>query len=294
MPARCGPTTSHRSPFARTKAILVRRSCRVSRSFIFSARKSQICASRPDSSSAATSRKATTSHFSNPALSAVMEVPFYDCLSPAQLHHDSQAELFARAAARAHFWLAEAPPATTNQAPAAIAPRRPPRSHFVTRSQILRAFKLLNPEEPEEHLLGTQQMIRHSQSARQAAASLLHPESASGTTRPLRPPDVEGNSIRAPPHRSASRGEATSEGAAPVLRPYRFYCRCCCRSHYEQGTEQVPHHCEDVVIAYQTASPQSGLRLPGACGGTENLSCKGQIHCCPSLCLASLIEIGDY
>jgi hypothetical protein len=223
-----------------------------------------------------------------------MEVLFYDYLSPAQLHHESQAELFARAAARAHFWLAEAPPATTHQAPAAIALRRPPRSHFVTRSQILRAFELLNPEELEERLPGTQQMIHYSQPARPAVPSLLHPENASGTTRPLRPPDAEEKSIRALPHRPADHGEATSRGAAPVLRLYCFYCRCCCRSHYEQGTEQGPHHCEDVAMAYQTASPQSGLRLPGACGGLENPSCKRQIHGFPSLCLASPIEIGDY
>lgn len=147
-----------------------------------------------------------------------MEAPFYDCLSPAQLHHDWQAELFARAAARAHFWLAEAPPAMTHQTPAAIAPRPPPRSHFVTRSQILGASQVLNPEELEGRLRDIQQMIPYSHSPRQAVPSLLHPENASGTTRPLRPPDAEGKSIRAPPHRPADRGEATSEGVVPVLR----------------------------------------------------------------------------
>jgi hypothetical protein len=129
---------------------------------------------------------------------------------PAELPREWQDELAARTAARAPICLVDHLLAnfsivTMDQAPYAMAPRRPSPSHFVTRSQIVRARRKPASGEVEEHRVDTEQMIRGTQAARHPVISHLHPKSASGTTRIPRPPDAEEVSIRALPHRSVRR-----------------------------------------------------------------------------------------
>lgn len=76
----------------------------------------------------------------------------------------------------------------------------PRRITLVTRSQILRLLKSPCPEYLHKHDKDTQQMIRSWHAATYAEPRLLHPDTATGTTRPLRPPDIEVEPIRAPPH----------------------------------------------------------------------------------------------
>lgn len=171
------------------------------------------------------------------------------CCSPAEQRHECHAEPAARAAARARLWLAEQLPAIilpafllpmtllqstvslmmTHQTAATISTRRPSRSHFVTRSQILRKIEPPTPEELEEHRLDTEKMFWRGQAARHPMIILSDPESASGTTRVLRPPDVEGMSILALYHCPAGRVEANQREA---LRGLSLCCSCYfCRCH---------------------------------------------------------------
>ena len=86
------------------------------------------------------------------------------------------------------------------------------RINIVTRSQILRAFESLSPEELEDYRKETEEMIRRWQVESRTITLLLHPETATGTVRLLRPPDLEVQSIRAPPqYLERSHPEANSE-----------------------------------------------------------------------------------
>ena len=121
------------------------------------------------------------------------------------------AELEARAAARAHFWIEEQDAPAAYQVPAGIdqvLPRHLPSSR---RSQSLRAFEPLQPESVAEYPLDKEDSITLWPIFGHALAYLLQPESARGSLRPLRPPGTDEKSIRAPPQCRA--GHADTESA---------------------------------------------------------------------------------
>ena len=117
------------------------------------------------------------------------------------------AELEARAAARAHFWIEEQRAPVARQMPTGndqVYLRQLPSS---SESQILRAFEPVRPNPFEGYPLDTEHSTTQWQICDHAVAYLLHPDSARGSMRPLRPPGTEEVSIRAPPQCPADHAD---------------------------------------------------------------------------------------
>jgi hypothetical protein len=109
------------------------------------------------------------------------------------------AELEARAAARAHFWIEEQDAPASHQVQAGLAQVHQSHLSSSPQSQIPLAFEPIRPEPLEEYPLDTENSTTQWQVFGYVVAYLLHPASVRGCLRPLRPPGTEEASIRAPP-----------------------------------------------------------------------------------------------
>ena len=106
------------------------------------------------------------------------------------------AELEAGASARTHFWLDMEEPKTTRQEPSLRLSVQPQLLRIlVLRSQVLRVFEPFSPKEILEHHKHAQQLMRRWQARTNLVPDLLHPDTARGTLRLLRPPGIGLGSI---------------------------------------------------------------------------------------------------
>ena len=120
------------------------------------------------------------------------------------------AELEARAAARAHFWIEEQDAPAAHQVQAGIAQVHQSHLSSSPQSRIPLDFEPMRPEPLEEYPLDTENSNTQWQLCDHAVAYLLHPDSARGSMRPLRPPGTEEASIRAPPQCPADHADTSS------------------------------------------------------------------------------------
>jgi hypothetical protein len=111
-----------------------------------------------------------------------------------------QAEHKARAITHSLFWPESDEEVTLPKNPQVLASAIARAITIVIRSQILREVEPPGPEDLDDREQEKQRAIRSWQAASYSGPYSLHPGTATGKTRPLRPPGIEVEPIRAPPH----------------------------------------------------------------------------------------------